>query len=136
MARTNLARNSTKNAVRDLCRQCVIRGKENPYEAAVAIETVMGGVTKVVYDPNKTLKLHNHALDVGISPKGLNNRQMKRLEELVVIAHHLAEAGKEGFDENNVSNVNLGEREGVVLSTKHYKENYQRFQQQVLEKYV
>jgi hypothetical protein len=127
---------NAENAVNRLYSRCIMRGKESPFEAAYAIDSAIGGLTRVDYDPNKALRIYNHDLNVGISQKGLNKKQNKSLNELVVILHHIAETKPGGFDKTTVSSVNIGAKNGTVMSTKHHAPAYRRFQQKVLEKYA
>jgi hypothetical protein len=128
--------NSQIEQVRALYRQCVIKGNQNPYQAAHSMDSAMGGLTRVDYDPNKCLRLYNHMFNVGISPSGLRKRQQKALDELVVTLHGIADQNQGGFERSNVSVVRLDAKGGTAMSTKHHKEAYTRYQQHVQEKYA
>ncbi|MBW2964343.1 hypothetical protein KY363_02690 [Candidatus Woesearchaeota archaeon] len=117
-------------------KECVMRGRISPYEAAQQISEAMGGLTRVDYNPDTKFRLYNHSQNMGIALRGLNRKQSARLEELVVLAHHLSEDGRQGFDSTSVSEIRLETRGGSPISTKHYRPAYDRFQQQVLIKYA
>lgn len=122
--------------VNRLYKESVMRGKIDPAQAALAMHETVGGIASIFYNPNTKFRIQFLGSEhEDISTKGLSKKQFSRLEELAVIAHHLAEASKTGFRETEQSYVQLRPQAGTRISTKHHKPAYIRFQDSVLAKY-
>lgn len=122
-----------KGRVRELYNDCVKKGM-NPYETAMAIDRVIGGLTKVDYDANKGLKLHNHRFSVGIHPEGLSRKESRMLEDLVLLAHHVLSEKDRSLAGR--CDITLGKKKGTVISTKHYRKEFDRYAYQRILQYV
>ncbi len=111
-----------KREVKNIARN-VGRKKINALEAALQIDKTIRGITGVTYKTGKVLTIRNHSNKFSIDERILG----KVASELAVIGYWRAE--QNGSKEPGEVHIGKG------CSTKHYKEGFRNYQQQVLQAY-
>ncbi|MFC1723131.1 hypothetical protein ACFL0V_03250 [Nanoarchaeota archaeon] len=116
------------NPVQQAYQEC-INGRTDPYDAAQRIDQGIGGLTRVQYAADKNFRVYNGDQHYRLQHRGLNRKQQKRLQKLVVLLHQqVVENGGQG-------SVHLAQGRRV-MSTKHHRGELKAYQQGVLQRYA
>lgn len=108
-----------------------------PYAAQQIVSEV--NATRISYKEGKKCTVHNHKFAVDLKLRGLNRKTAKTARELVILMgfYTMVQLSQQGRYDPRVDGIEFhGTIEnGQVISTKHYRENYNNYVTVVLAKY-
>lgn len=104
----------------------VYLGELTPLQAVLEIDNEIGGITGI--DHRVGTNIRNHTQKISLERKGLGRKEMQKLEEFATLAYWKAQRNRSLFP----GEVHLGKG----ISSKHYKANFQAYQQTLLATYA
>ena len=107
-------------------------------EAAKQITSTVNS-TRVSYKEDKKCTIFNHSYVVDLKLKGLGKKDKKTAQELVILLDFYTNNNLKDSKEKYNPKLNgiefHGSNNGIVISTKHYRKNFDNYSKGVLAKY-
>jgi hypothetical protein len=103
-------------------------GKINPLEAVRLLNTEIGGITAVTWNPGAgNYKIINHNVKIPLPMRNSNRKEQERLEEVAVLAFWMAQ--QNGSLKPGEVHIDKG------CSSKHYKKRFLEYTTSLLAEY-